>query len=87
MSNQKLLYKPQLDAVLRLSDDVGALGVNAAHSGTILGMLFEDDPELTRYAVSRAWSELPGLRQTYDRRIVDGGIRPGQKSSNIEEIR
>ena len=85
VSNQKLLYKPQLDAVLRLSDDVGALGVNAAHSGTVLGMLFEDDPELTQFAVSRALRELPGLRRTYDRRIVGGGILQGETSSNIEE--
>ncbi len=85
VSNQELLYKPQLDAVLRLADDVGALGVNAAHSGTVLGMLFEDDPELTQFAVSRALSELPGLRRTYDRRIVDGGVLPGETSSDIEE--
>ena len=76
VSNQKLLYKPQLDAVLRLSDDVGALGVNAAHSGAVLGMLFEDDPEHTQYAISRAWRELPGLRHTYDCRLVEGGIFP-----------
>ncbi|MXY20147.1 MAG: GHMP kinase [Dehalococcoidia bacterium] len=88
VSNQKLLHKPQLDAVLRLSDDVGALGVNAAHSGTVLGMLFEDDPELTQFAVSRALSELPGLKQIYDCRLVEGGIFPrDKKSSKIQETR
>jgi L-threonine kinase len=87
VSNQKLLYKPQLDAVLRLSDDVGALGVNAAHSGTVLGMLFEDDLEHTQYAVSRAWRELPGLRRTYDYRLVEGGIPSRETPSNIEEAR
>ncbi len=85
VSNQKFLYKPQLDAVLSLSDDVGALGVNVAHSGAVLGMLFGDDPERTRLAASRAWRDLPGLRYAYDRRIVDGGILPGEASSNIEE--
>ncbi|MXX53977.1 MAG: GHMP kinase [Dehalococcoidia bacterium] len=88
VSNQKLLYKPQLDPALRLSDDVGALGVNAAHSGTVLGMLFEDDPELTQSAVSRALRELPGLKQIYDCRLVEGGIFPrDKKSSKIQETR
>lgn len=87
VSNQRLLYKPQLDAVLRLADDVGALGVNVAHSGTVLGMLFGDDPELTRFAVSRAWHELPGLRRTYDCRLVEGGVFPGEKPSKAEEDR
>lgn len=87
VSNQKLLYKPQLDAVLRLSNAVGALGVNAAHSGTVLGMLFEDDPEHTQYAVSRAWRELPDLRRSYDCRLVEGGIPSGETPSNIKEAR
>ena len=88
VSNQKLLYKPQLDPALRLSDDVGALGVNAAHSGTVLGMLFEDDPELTQFAASRALRELPGLKQIYDCRLVEGGIFPrDKKSSKIQETR
>ena len=88
VSNQKLLYKPQLDAARRLSDDVGALGINAAHSGTVLGMLFREDLELTQFAVSRAWRELPGLRRTYDCRLVEGGIFPGEKKlSKTQETR
>ena len=52
IANQQLLYKPQLDAVLRLAKDLGAAGVSAAHSGTVLGMLFEDDDSLVENAVS-----------------------------------
>ena len=85
VTNQELLYKPQLDAVRRLAEYVGSLGVNVAHSGVIIGMLFENDPELTKYAVSRAWSELTGLRRAYDRRIVDGGVLSGETPSKIEE--
>ena len=74
IANQQLLYKPQLDAVLRLAEDIGAVGVNAAHSGTVLGMLFEDDNALAENAVSRAWESLFGIRRIYNRRIVGGGI-------------
>ena len=87
VANQKLLYKPQLDSVLRLADAEGALGVNVAHSGTILGMLFEDAPELTRRAALRAWRTLPGLRRTYDLRIVAGGILAGETLPDTEEAR
>ena len=74
VANQQLLYKPQLDAVLRLAEEVGAVGVNAAHSGTVLGMLFEDDDSLAENAVSRAWNSLFGIRKIYNRRIVSGGV-------------
>ena len=87
VTNQKLLYKPQLDPVLRLADAEGALGVNVAHSGTILGMLFEDAPELTRRAALRARHTLPGLRRTYDLRIVAGGILAGETLPDTEEAR
>lgn len=74
VANQQLLYKPQLDTVLRLAEEVGAVGVNAAHSGTVLGMLFEDDDSLAENAVSRAWNSLFGIRRIYNRRIVSGGV-------------
>ena len=74
VANQQLLYKPQLDAVLQLARDVGAVGVNAAHSGTVLGLLFEDDVALAEYAVSRAWENLFGIQRIMNRRIVGGGV-------------
>ena len=74
IANQHLLYKPQLDAVLRLADDAGAVGVSAAHSGTVLGMLFDADDTLAENAVSRAWETLFGIRRIYNRRIVSGGV-------------
>ena len=74
VANQQLLYKPQLDAVLQLAHDVGAVGVNAAHSGTVLGLLFEDDVALAENAVSRAWENLFGIQRIMNRRIVGGGV-------------
>ena len=75
VANQNLLYKPHLDEALRIADDVGAVGVNAAHSGTVLGMLFTDDT-LAENAVSRAWESLLGIERIYNRRIVGGGVIP-----------
>ena len=74
VANQHLLYKPQLDAALQLARDVGAVGVNTAHSGTVLGLLFEDDVELAENAVSQAWENLFGIQRIMNRRIVGGGV-------------
>ena len=74
VANQHLLYKPQLDAVLQLARDVGAVGVNTAHSGTVLGLLFEDDAALAENAVSQAWENLFGIQRIMNRRIVGGGV-------------
>ena len=85
ITNQQLLYKPQLEAVLHLADEVGALGVNAAHSGTVLGLLFEDDDSKAENAVSRAWENLFGIQRVYSRRIVGGGVILVQHSDRPEE--
>ena len=74
VANQHLLYKPQLDTVLQLAHDVGAVGVNTAHSGTVLGLLFEDDVALTENALSKAWENLFGIQRIMNRRIVGGGV-------------
>lgn len=83
--NQHLLYKPQLDAVLELADEVGAVGVNAAHSGTVLGLLFDDDTALAENAVSQAWESLFGIQRIYNRRIVSGGVTIVESSDRPEE--
>jgi uncharacterized protein involved in propanediol utilization len=39
--NQRHLPKPYFDKLERLVDDVGAVGVQVAHSGTVAGLLFD----------------------------------------------
>ena len=65
--------------VMSLAYEVGALGINVAHSGTVIGMLFDDDVDLTEYAVSYIGDRLLGVRQVYNRRIVNGGWRPAEE--------
>lgn len=40
VANQAILHKPDLDAVIKIAYQHGAVGVNAAHSGTVIGILF-----------------------------------------------
>jgi hypothetical protein len=51
---------------------VGALGVDTAHSGTVMGVLFGDHPSLVRRAAARAGA-IPGLRRASVHRLVGGG--------------
>jgi len=64
--------KPHVADVLSFARSVGALGVNAAHSGTVMGVLFGDHPSLVRRAAARAGS-IPGLRRASVQRLVGGG--------------
>lgn len=41
VANQKILYKPYLEKMIKISKRFGALGVNVAHSGTVLGIMFD----------------------------------------------
>ncbi|TCL35088.1 L-threonine kinase [Anaerospora hongkongensis] len=40
LANQSILYKPYLEQIIKIGKYYGAVGVNAAHSGTVLGVLF-----------------------------------------------
>lgn len=42
-ANQKILYKKQLEDIMIISENYNAVGVNVAHSGTVIGILFSHD--------------------------------------------
>jgi len=42
-ANQRLLYKEELQQLWQLGKEAGALGINAAHSGTVLGLWWSTD--------------------------------------------
>lgn len=74
VANQEVLFNPYLETVLELSRRVGAVGVNVAHSGTVIGMLFRNDSELAERASALALRQLPGLESALHCRIVGGGV-------------
>jgi len=43
LANQRVLFKPYLNLVISISKGMGALGVNVAHSGTVIGVLLPPD--------------------------------------------
>ena len=73
-ANQAILPKPRLESVIALASKVGAVGVNVAHSGTVVGMLFDDDVARVRSAAVRACEGLSGLKAVHCHRVIGGGV-------------
>ncbi|MGL5270139.1 MAG: GHMP kinase [Selenomonadaceae bacterium] len=77
IANQAILYKPQLPKILAAALELGAVGVNAAHSGTVLGLLFA--PDFPSAALTKAVREMqihfPHLVYWRTVRLVAGGYR------------
>lgn len=74
LANQNVLPKPQLAAVLDLAQAAGAVGVNAAHSGSVLGLLFAADADRIDWAERQAWARLSGLVAVHNCRVIGGGV-------------
>ena len=75
LANQTILPKRDLEAIIETVQSSGALGVNAAHSGTILGVLFPSDtPEkvLEQQALHIA-ERHPHLKYLQGVTLISGG--------------
>lgn len=74
IAHQEILPKPCLDEVLCVARHVGALGVNCAHSGTVLGVLIDPAHTDVDAAVSLLRKKLPQVHLKRVR-LVGGGVR------------
>ena len=71
-----IVPQPNLPPVLALAKETGALGVNLAHSGTVMGLLFPpNEPTLVAHAEQLAITRFPGLERAYRHKLTDGGVR------------
>jgi L-threonine kinase len=65
IANEKVLEKPDLLAIIRCAKEAKAVGVNVAHSGTVIGILI--DKAYTDAEVVKAALENEGLLQRFER--------------------
>ncbi len=72
-ANQAVLPKPRLPDAMKLGRDAGALGVNVAHSGTVIGLLFDADAERSEWAARTARQRMPEVDMVHDCRVIGGG--------------
>lgn len=71
---QSILPKPGLERWLTLAQETGALGVNAAHSGTLIGLLYR--PQVDRGGIEGFLrSRVDGIARAGWTRSINGGVR------------
>lgn len=76
LANQSVLYKAHLEELLDFVQPLGALGVNVAHSGTVIGVIWpagisESYLEKTVRKICLRFPDLALLRQA---RLISGGV-------------
>lgn len=75
MANQEVIYKPQLDTVLRLADEIGALGVNVGHSGTVIGVLLDRSRDDAKEVAAFFSERLPEVECLSVCHLIGGGYQ------------
>ena len=74
-AGQEILHKPQLDAVMDFAQSVGAVGVNVAHSGTVIGVLVDALERRGRSIFRQAREGFPEAEEVHHFRIFSGGVQ------------
>lgn len=75
LANQSILYKKYLPQIIDVANETGALGVNVAHSGTVLGILFapEASTAFIEHAISRIQQRFLHLQYMKTVHLISGG--------------
>ena len=76
LANQSILYKDKLREIIQLSKSLGAIGVNAAHTGTVIGIIFPEnvdivDVNLRSNIISNAFHHIKFLKAV---NLISGGF-------------
>ncbi len=76
LANQSILYNPYLSTIIQISSYYGACGVNAAHSGTVLGVLFTANAAADQIAacVAEVAVKCPKVKYLQTVRLISGGF-------------
>jgi len=75
LANQSILYNPYLNTLVQIGSYYGACGVNAAHSGTVLGILF-DERRAGKIAacVAEVAEKCPKVKYLQTVHLISGGF-------------
>ncbi len=72
-THQVVLFKPHLEAVIALAKETGAVGVNIAHSGTVIGVLLEKGKQEPEEIASFIRKHIPELQSIIPCSLISGG--------------
>lgn len=72
--NQSILCKSQLSEIIRISLQFGAIGVNTAHSGTVIGILFKTETIVPlQFMITEIQKAVPTVSYLKAVRLISGG--------------
>ena len=71
--NQKIMHKIELMDLMKIADESGACGINTAHSGTVVGILFSPDQVDMQTVVCRIEKRFKAKFTFYITKLVNGG--------------
>ena len=74
-ANQSILFKACLETVVDVSQGYGAIGVTAAHSGTVLGVMFAGSGGGLAECVAAVSAHCREIRYLQTVRLISGGLR------------
>ena len=74
-TGQKVLPKPQLPLVVDFANSVGAVGVNVAHSGALIGVLLDARQRRGLSVFRKAKEVFPDAETVHHFRLLGGGVR------------
>lgn len=75
LCNQKILYKPELEKILDIALKMGAVGINVAHSGGVVGILLNYNFSNIELLKNKIHGKLTHLCKFYETELIDGGAK------------
>ena len=89
VASQKVLPKPKLPAVAEFAREVGAVGVNVGHSGTVIGVLLDARQRRGKSTYRRALRAFPEAEMVHHFRLLGGGLQsmPGEGEFSSDSSR
>ena len=73
---QREIPKPMLPAAAEFAGSIGAVGVNVAHSGAVIGVLLDARQRRGRSAFRQAREAFPQAEMVHHFRMLGGGVQP-----------
>lgn len=82
IANQGILYKPCLDTMIGIAEKHDAVGVNVAHSGTVIGILFADSSaERINECVAEVRETCSDVQYQSTVSLISGGLWQGSDNN------
>lgn len=78
LANERVKKTPYIREIMKIADEYGAKLVNIAHTGTIVGVVLDDNTEKEKLIDVLRNSDISKVyKKQYVRKIIEGGLRKG----------